>query len=1009
MRRLLLTTCMSAALLCFHAQHHGAHAQETVNVRTGLHEGYSRLVFDWEEPVKYTATRSTSGTLDIEFQKPAGMNSSGVDIENAKTILGFEKLSGEGENLKVRVKIPEGSDFRHFLVGSRVVLDVYGAVKAAGTPKKAEAKPVAKAETKPAPPAAPEKSSPPTAEKKSEPVKPAEQAVVPAVPAPVVEEKKAEPATPTVLEQAAAQALEPHAITISSTTAIGLAAFQRNGDLWVVLDRSDINVPPQLSGPQKNKFSAFEKIPVEGGVAYRTRIPEGLHVYGEGGGLVWKIILTPIEHARRPAIAERTFAQGENVRGGTLFWPMQRVTKIVRIEDPDIGDTILAGTVDQSDQYAGPARDYVDFSALDTPVGIAVVQKADDLAVTPTGSGVQITRPGGLALTRMRDITQKMIEKKVQTPEPDETGDAGPSLDKMKRIFDFDRWMMGGLTALRENQQILLSGMGEKDKTGKVQDLLMLAKMNMANDRGQEAIGFLNYAAGELPEITESPEFLALRGAAGAMAGKFESAHADLNTPALKEYGELDYWRAYTLAGLEDWQQAKAAMSKDFDVLLTYPRKIQERLGLKLAELALRSGDSNTAEKLLSTLEKDRKFLQPSTLAGLNYLIGEKHRQAGEFAQATALWEPLSKGKDDLYRAKASLALTMLQLQTKEIDRAAAIDRLEGLRYHWRGDELEAQTNFMLGKMYLEDERYLKGFTILRDATVMSPESDIGKEIASFMADSFKNIFLGSKVKEMSPVDAVTVYEEFRELTPPGDEGNRLVQRLAERLVDADLLDRAAKLLEHQVDYRLTGREGADVGLRLAAIDLLNGEAKSAITALDKAAAAYAALEPKTDEILRKQREVEMLRARALSEMDQVEDALMILNKYPPSPDINRLRADIAWNAGMWQDAAEALQDLILDESIETDRALTQKQADLILNRAVALNLAGDRVALANMRTKYGTAMEKTARSKMFDVVTRQRTGNLSSDRESIAALVAEVDMFKEFLDSYRASQEPSN
>ncbi|MGZ9109313.1 MAG: hypothetical protein ACXW4B_10905 [Micavibrio sp.] len=1011
MRRFLLTTCMSAALLCFYAGHRDAYAQDTVNVRTGIHDGYSRLVFDWDEPVTYSAAQTAPGAIDIEFQKSAGMNADGVDLQNPKTILGFEKLSGEGENLKVRVTIPEGNDFRHFMIGSRVVLDVYGAVKASDAVKPPVVKSVEKPVEKPAAPVVAEKPKPPVEEKAEEQVEekkaaPVEQADVPAVPAPVVEEKKSEPAAP-VLQQAA-QGWQPHAVTVSSTTATGLAAFIRNGDLWVVLDRSDISVPPQLTGPQKDQFAAFEKTAIDGGVAYRMRLPEGLNVYGEGGGLVWKLNLTPLERTSRPVVAERSFAQGQNIRGGTLFWPMQRVTKVIKIQDPDIGDTILVGTVDGADQYAGPARDYIDFTALETPIGIAIVREADDVEITPTGSGVQITRPGGLALTRMRDITQKMIEEKVQTPEPDESGDAAPAIDKMKRIFDFDRWMMGGLTALRDNQQILLSGMGEKDKTGKVQDLLMLAKMNMANDRGQEAVGFLNFAADELPEIVESPEFLALRGAAEALAGKFEVALADLNTPVLKDYGELDYWRAYTLAGLEDWQQAKLAMSKDFDVLLTYPRKIQERLALKLAELSLRSGDSATAEKLLSTLEKDRKFLQPATLAGLNYLIGEKHRQAGEFSQATALWEPLSTRKDDLYRAKASLALTMLQLQTEAIDRAAAIDRLEGLRYHWRGDELEAQINFMLGKMYLEDERYHKGFTILRDATVMSPESDISQEIASFMAESFKNLFLSNKVNEMPPVDAVTVYEEFRELTPPADEGNRLVQRLAERLVDADLLDRAARLLEHQVDYRLTGREGADVGLRLAAIALLNGDAKAAMTALDKSAAGYAALEPKSEEILGKQRETDMLRARALSEMDQVEDALMILNKYPPSPDINRLRADIAWNAGMWQDAAEALQDLVLDEQIDPERALTQKQADLILNRAVALNLAGDRVALSNMRTKFGAAMEKTARSKMFDVVTRQRTGNMSSDRESIAALVAEVDMFKEFLDSYRASQEPN-
>lgn len=993
MRRFLLTTCMSAALLCVCAPLDRAYAQDSVNVRTGTHDGYSRLVFDWAASVPYTATRSGNDSIDIEFKKAAAMDSSGVDVKNAKTILGFEKISTDGQNLKVRVKIPAGSDFRHFLVGNRIVLDVYGDVK-----ETAKAAPAAT----PSPVAVPAESA---AVKKQDPA----AAPVPAVPAAAVAETKTDAITQPVAETH--NIIEPHNVTISSTNALGVAAFERNGDLWVVLDRSDATVPPQISGPQKDKFSPFEKIAIDGGVAYRTRIPDDANVKGEGGGLVWKLTVGGPEGTARPIAPERSFAPGENIRGGTLFWPMQRVTKVIKFKDPDIGDTVMIGTVDAADQFAGPARDYVDFTALESPIGLAIVPKADDVELKPSGNGVSITRPGGLAISRTRDVNQKIIEQKtapVETANPVISTEPSND-DRMKRIFDFDRWMMGGLTALRENQQILLSGMADKDKTGRVQDLLMLAKMNLANDRGQEAVGFLNFAQSELPEIIDSPEFIALRGAAEALASKYEMAISDLNAPSLAGYGEMGYWRAYTLASLEDWQQAKAAMPQNFDVLLNYPRKIQERLGLKLAEIALRSGDTATADVLLSRLEKDRKFLQPQTLAGLDYLLGEKARQAGQFTQAMALWKPLSTGKDDLYRAKASLALTMLELQTKEITRELAIDRLEGLRYHWRGDELESQVNFMLGKMYLEDGRYLKGFTILRDATVMSPESDISREIASYMADSFKNIFLSKKIDELSPVDAVTVYEEFRELTPQGGEGNRLVQRLAERLVNADLLDRASKLLGHQVDYRLTGKESADVGLRLAAIDLLNGDAKEALAVLEKASATYAAIEPKTAEITQKQKETEMLRARALSELDRVEEALRILNTFPPAPETNRLRADIAWNAGMWQDAAEALQDLILDESIDIARPLTTKQADLILNRSVALNLAGDRVALSSMRTKYGAAMEKTARSKMFDVVTRQRTGNLSSDRESIAALVSEVDMFKEFLDSYRASTEPSN
>jgi tetratricopeptide (TPR) repeat protein len=945
-----------------------------VAVRTGAHTDYSRLVFDWNAATPYRVNRVSDDLVEITFDKAAELDMSGVNTAKTPAITKIEKSSETGGGMTIRVSIPASSTFRHFLIGNRVVLDVYGG----------------QAKTQPQPAAAPKPAPAPVAE----------QPPVPALPIAKVEE---EPAPPALIRQVSDQ-IQPHIINFSSTAALGLAVFERNGDVWIVADRTDITVPPQLSGPQIDRFGTMETIKLPRATAWRMAVPEGLKIHVEGGGLVWKILLTPEDHPSRTITPERIFEPGETIRGGTLFWPMQRVTGMTEIIDPVVGDMIMVATVDQANQSSGAARDFVDFEALNAPVGVAILPKIDDVVLQPVGNGVRLTRPSGLALTRVRDIAQKQITQQVEeTTKPD------PATPQAKRIFDFDRWMMGGIQALRENQQILLGNMSSKDKTGRVQDLLTLAKMNLANDRGQEAVGLLNFAQNELPEINDSPEYLALRGAAGALAGKFELAYSDLSAPSLKDYNELDAWRAYTLAGLEDWQQAAKAMPSDFSIVLSYPRNIQERLVLKLAEIALRAGDTKSAERLLSHMEKDRRFLRPWAVAGLDYLVGERARQAGQIQQAVDLWTPLSKGADDLYRARASLALTMLQLDNKTIKREEAIDRLEGLRYHWRGDELEAQTNFMLGRMYLEDGRYLKGFTILREATMMAVGPEIGREIATYMADSFKNLFLSKTLDDMTPIDAITVYEEFRELTPQGDEGNRLVQRLAERLVDADLLGRAATLLQYQVDYRLTGREVGDVGLRLAAIYLLNDEARKAISALDKAVGVYNAIEPKDSAITQKLKEADMLRARALSDLDRVEEALAILNRYPPTPEINRLRADIAWNAGLWEDAAEALNDLILDQAIDPARPLTQEQADLILNRAVALNLSGNRVALANLKTKYEAAMAKTARARLFDVVTRQRTGNLSSDRDSIAALVSEVDMFRDFLDSYRSGNNPSN
>ena len=91
-------------------------------------------------------------------------------------------------------------------------------------------------------------------------------------------------------------------------------------------------------------------------------------------------------------------------------------------------------------------------------------------------------------------------------------------------------------------------------------------------------------------------------------------------------------------------------------------------------------------------------------------------------------------------------------------------------------------------------------------------------EHASKMIDFFAGLYLEDRADSMSPITAIALYDEFKELTPPGKKGAEMVQRLADRLVEVDLLDRAAELLQDQVEFRLDGIEKARVGAQLALV-----------------------------------------------------------------------------------------------------------------------------------------------------------------------------------------------
>lgn len=1048
-----------------------SHAQDKVAVRTSANQGYERLVFQWQAKPEYSISKE-GGRILVRFSKAGTLDMAGV-LANAN-IKKIEALSKDGEALQVAVTIPNGSKFRDFTVQNKLIIDVYDPDGAA----KKEEKPV------------PEK--PAAAAPKEEPVKEAAAAkggdftVKPAPP------QEAAPVHPVEAAKVPAPAIEPHTITLTSTTNTAMAAFTRNGWLWIVIDAMDLPNAPKVEGPQADKLSALEKIEIENGVAYRMDLPEGLNMYGEGGGLSWKILLT---QAPKPRQIEPVKPLGQTDSGpAKLVWPLKDMRTILTFTDPAVGDTITAVTAIHAAQYTGPARNYVNLRTLDSAIGLAFVVKSDDVTAEKTTAEVSVGRPGGLALSDPKDVASEQIRQAMATEKktteekpagekageekPDEQGkdialtEEPPAAEEVARtlpepieaaskdelskateekptgnnIYNFARWEMGGVPALEKNLHVMMVEISNKKEEARNEDILTMAKLNLANNRGSEALGLLRIAVLKVPELEENAEFQALRAAALTLSKKYDEAIIDYTREDLKKYDDIKYWTAYTLAGLEDWKQAITVLPKKFEAIAQYPRELRIPMVLVFAEVALRGADVPRATRIMAILNVDKDKLPLAYDSAWKYLQGEAERQAGHADKAIAIWEPLVKnGKDDLYRAKAGLSLTKLQLDQKKITPAEAIDRLEGLRYAWRGDELETLINFRLGQIYVENKDYLKGLTVLRNAETLAPREDIAGEIADYMTRTFREVFSNDRLKAITPLEAISLHEEFKDLLPIGEEGDRFTEKLAERLVEADLLGRAATLLEYQVNNRLKGDKKAEIAIRLAAIRLLDGNPEGALRSLEIAqdtldklsgkkpavadikpqdlkpeAGEAAAPAPKAEETKaepakpverakptaetadpEKQRQIYLLKARALSMKKQVDEAMKILEAMPLDSDVNRLRTDIAWTAGRWEEAAMALNDLIIAEDISAKRPLTDYQRDIILNRAIALNLSGNRVALANARERFNAQMKDTAKGQMFEVVTRPRRPDMIGSREAINSMISEIDLFKGFLDSY--------
>ena len=242
---------------------------------------------------------------------------------------------------------------------------------------------------------------------------------------------------------------------------------------------------------------------------------------------------------------------------------------------------------------------------------------------------------------------------------------------------------------------------------------------------------------------------------------------------------------------------------------------------------------------------------------------------------------------------------------------------------------------------------------------------------------------------DLQPVRALALYEEFRELTPPGAEGEKMVRRLADRLARVDLLDEAADLLSHQIEFRLTGQEKARVAARLAEIRLLDREPTLALESLQSSDATDL-----PEDLVRERRRI---RARALGELKRPDEAMDALRgDFGRAAD--EIRLGILWRARSWRETADVIQRSMGFGAVE---AGNDDEARRVLQWAVALAMVDDASGLAVLRDRFLADMSSSTFAKPFRAIVGIGTVD-ARDFRSLTEQIGDLDNLKTFLSSFR-------
>ncbi|WP_247872321.1 tetratricopeptide repeat protein [Azospirillum sp. TSO35-2] len=1036
-----------------------------VAVRAADHPDHSRLVFDWPAPVGYTVKRD-GAAVTVAFDKGGSPDLSAVTRAKPRNVQNVEAYRQPDGTLAVTFAVPQDAEVKDSKAGKSVVLEVGnpGSRKAPGgeggaqpagsqgaepprsgpsgssggpSPTTTTVRPEpATPSVAPAPAGPPPAALPVTPLPKDAPMvasttsgrsaTAANAAAATPVAAPAAAGTEAKPTTAAPAEAKAPSAAGPKGPTLTFDTGgpASIAVYPRAGQLYIVFDRPMPIGAGKLSGPGSELMGTVEPVPATGGSVFRTRIGPMVWPTVERQGTTWRVLSSARPANMASAGDLKVEPDPDFLLGARLLVRAPDAANVVQFTDPDVGDRIQVVPLPAPGLGMPEPHRYPDLEVMPSYQGVVVRPISDNVTVRPVKEGVELTSAGGLHMSPAADAgnpavaapppaTPPAAPPASQAPQPvpsqlaaapqpvpPPAGGASSAMEPPKgqtlqgrRLFNLPAWKRGDLDHFTEARQDLQLAVVNAPESERAKAQLDLARFYFANGFGQETLGMLDVLQQNQPDLEGWPEFRALRGAARVLTGDLDGAETDLSTPALAGNPEAALWRAAIAAERRDWPKAMAGFRSSGPVLNSYPEPMIGLLGLRAAEAALETRDTATAKRLLDrVLEHSGPDQEENPQT--QYLRGLLYAQTGETDQARQQLTGAFNSYDRLYRAKAGLALTNLELSEGKMSPSAAAEQLAGLTFTWRGDDLEMQIRSRMGEVLIAGGEYAKGFNTMKETAALVADTPRAEAITKEMSRIFADLFKDGAAR-MPTLDALQLYDQFRELTPVGEAGDEIIRQLAERLIAIDLLNRAADLLQHQVEYRLTGQDKARIGTRLASVRLLDNKPEEALKALE--------LSNVTGMPADLAAERRLMQAKALAELNRGDEAMQLLAQ-DDSTNANLLRVDIAWKGQKWDAAALALNKVI-GPPPAAGKPLDPNTSQLVLNRAVALALAGDGNGLNLLKKDFDGAIKGGPNEDAFRILTRPEQAMGLIDVSTIRSRVAEVDLFKKFLKGYRGKQ----
>ena len=995
---------------------------DEIAVRTGRHEDFGRIVFDWKAPVAFDAAQE-GNRLRLRFAGAGAIDLSplGARLPDLVERANGSELDGQTE---VELTLRPGVRAKAFaLTDGRVVVDLLhqsAEGRAAGAGPSTDLKSAAPAGRSGSGSSAAASGAPEGGQ--------------------VV---RGEASPPALARDGEARRLEIRARLVDGDPVlafewdrpVGAAVFLRAGHLWAVFGAGDAdqNEPADWPAELESHLGPGHAVEADGGVAVRFAIRRPLIPAVEREGAIWRVRLRPQPPLVRPVEVERLDQPARlRVAGGES-------PRLVRAIDPSVGDRLEIWPLAQPGLGQPVARRLVEVELLASAQGVVWRPLEDRLTASLLDDAIELGRPGGLSLSvpSLRLASSAALGTADQTRKssaptslgalpsaredaagaPAEPTSPGGALDPpeawssaqaeasdsvtgdgSRTALDADArpssplglrsW--GSLARQQLDDRRLELNLRIADAAPEARPLvrLELARLLLAQAMAAEALGVLGTvdepeATAGRPEIALAQE--ALTGAAQLLMGRTGEAATALGAAGLDGDREAALWRAALAAAGRDWPSAVRELARSAGVLGAYPQRLRSRLGLSIARAALDAGDLARAGELLERVNS--LDLSAAERAQAGFLMGLARARAGQSDDAEDIWASVAGRGDPRTRLPADLARIEMLLDAGRIGPHEALLALERDRALWRGHPDEASMLDRLAALRLETGAPESAVRTWHEMRERFPAAAVEERIEGRMAEALITALLGRDAIP-DPVQAYALYLDFAGLIPDGDIRSRITRRLADQLAGLDLVHQAADLLGGLADEQLAAGERTALGARIAELRLGQPDADAALQALD-ASMPQGEL-PDASIATRR-----VLRAQALARLDRPGEALAVLADAA-SPAERRLRAELRRRSG---DITGLIRDLeaLLEQDDGPAAPLAPERQRLVFELALAYERASDVEALRRLRERFERSMADAPAEAAF-MMTTMIDPPPSGTEAALARSAVEVKRIEDYL-----------